>query len=54
MSENPAIHRLSSGDVDIALPEPEKRAVVEGEEQPPTPPAQGPANMVAPEELGGE
>lgn len=54
MSDNPAIRRLSSGDVDIALPEPDRRTVAEGDERPPTPPAQDPANVVAPEELGGE
>jgi hypothetical protein len=54
VSENPAIHKQPSGDVDIDVPERLERAVGSGELQTGPEPSTDPDNLDHPEELVGE
>ena len=54
MSENPAIHKQPSGDVDIDVPERQARAAESGELQSEPDLSTDPANLDHPEELMGE
>jgi hypothetical protein len=54
VSENPAIHKQPSGDVDIDVPERQSRAVESGELQTGPDLSTDPANLDHPEELMGE
>jgi hypothetical protein len=51
---NPAIHPQPNGDVDIAVPDEQARALSEGEKQTSPEPSVDPDNLDHPEEAMGE
>jgi hypothetical protein len=54
VSENPAIHKKPSGDVDIDVPERQARAAATGDVETHPEPSTDPDNLDHPEELMGE
>jgi len=51
---NPAIHPQPNGDVDIAVPDEQAKALLKGEEETTPEPTVDPDNLDHPEELLGE
>jgi hypothetical protein len=51
---NPAIHPQPNGDVDIAVPDEQAAALINGDEQSAPEPSVDPENLDHPEELLGE